>query len=284
VRDGDDLALEIVGRAVVPLDYIGEDRWKLRPQPATVLAFDRDEAGVVIGYHIGDHVELRFTPGVGLPEAGELAGRVAAAHHIEKLEGLGVVRLQGVIDIPNLKRSGEMVMWLEWPGRWRVDETMGEESGRTASDGGTLRMQTPRQPAELVEGEPAELMRQRDPFLRFGDWRREGNRLTVMQALGDGDMRVLLVRVGDCSAPAPTLFVGAESGRLESMAGLTFLPGVGRIGQKVRFSDWRDVGGALLPGRVDVELAHPLIGKISSAVQQIDVGIDVPEGHFALRD
>jgi hypothetical protein len=31
----------------------------------------------------------------------------------------------------------------------------------------------------------------------------------------------------------------------------------------VRFSDWLDVGGALLPGRVEVELAHPMIGNAS---------------------
>jgi hypothetical protein len=120
--------------------------------------------------------------------------------------------------------------------------------------------------------------------LRFGDWRRDGAPLAVVQELGAGDQRVLLVRAGDCSAPAPTLFVGVESGRLENVAGLTFLPGMGRIGEKVRFSDWRDVGGALLPGRVEVEVAHPLIGTFVSVVQQVDVGVEVPEGHFALAD
>ena len=45
VRDGDGLALEVVGRAVAPLDYVGEERWKARPEPSTVLAFDRDPSG-----------------------------------------------------------------------------------------------------------------------------------------------------------------------------------------------------------------------------------------------
>ncbi|MFT5154285.1 MAG: CubicO group peptidase (beta-lactamase class C family), partial [Planctomycetota bacterium] len=49
VRDGEDLALEVVGRGIVPLSYLGEDRWKLRPNPSVVLAFDRSEDGVVIG-------------------------------------------------------------------------------------------------------------------------------------------------------------------------------------------------------------------------------------------
>jgi CubicO group peptidase (beta-lactamase class C family) len=286
VRDGDDMALEIVGKAVVPLDYIGEDRWKLRPQPATVLAFDRDEGRAVIGYHVGDHIEYRLTPRADLPEAGELAERVAAAHHVERLEGQGVVRMQGTIDIPNMKRSGKTVMWLEWPGRWRIDEVMGEEIGRISSDHGALRMQTLKQDVQAVEGEQAELLRQQDPFLRFGDWRLGGGALTVIQELGQGDDHVLLVRAGDCSAPAPTLYVDVESGRLQGMAGLTVIPGAGRIGQRARYSDWLDVGGALLPGRIEVELALPMIGKLGilSVFQQVELGVDVPEGHFALAD
>jgi CubicO group peptidase (beta-lactamase class C family) len=284
VRDGDDLALEIVGRDVVPLDYVGEDRWKLRPQPATVLAFDRDETGAVVGYHIGDHVEWRLTPRADLPDADEVAARVAAVHHVERLEGRGVVRMQGTIDMPKLARSGETVMWLEWPDRWRVDETVGKDVGSSASDGSTLRVQSTLQGTVSLEGEQAALLRQSNPFLRFGDWRRDGTRLTVVQELGEGEERALLVRAGDCSAPAATLYVDVESGRLERVDSLTFVPGLGRIGEKVRFSDWRDISGALLPGRVEVVLAHPLIGAMVRVVQQVDVGVEVPEGHFALAD
>ena len=86
VLDGDGLALEILGKAVVPLVYIGEDRWKLRPQPATVLAFDRSPAGEVTGYHIGEHQEFRFEPAADLPSADEVATRVAQAHRIDLLD------------------------------------------------------------------------------------------------------------------------------------------------------------------------------------------------------
>ena len=49
IRDGDGLALEILGRAVVPLVYVGDDRWKLKPSPANVIAFDRDpDAGLTM--------------------------------------------------------------------------------------------------------------------------------------------------------------------------------------------------------------------------------------------
>jgi len=283
VRDGEDLALEIIDKALVlPLDYLGEDRWRLRQEPSTVLAFDRDESGSVTGYHIGEHREFRFTPRADLPPADEIAARVAAAHRLERLAEAGVVRLRGRVDIPKLDMHGESTLWLAWPDRWRADEVVGEERGSLAFDGTTLRSATSAKPAAPLEGAAADLLRQGDPFLRFGDWRRDGARLTVIQELGSGDRRVLLVRAGDASRPAPTLFVDPVSGRLMSVAGLTFIDGLGRVGQKVRFDDWREVAGALLSFRVEVELAHPLIGKVLNVYEDFEAGVEVDAGWFSL--
>lgn len=284
VRDGDDLALEIVGQAVVPLDYVGEDRWKLRPKPSTVLAFDRDEAGTVSGYHIGDHVEHRLTPRSDLPTGDEVAERVAAAHHIERLADAGVVRMGSRLEIPKLDRVGESVTWLRWPDHWRVDERMGEEAGSVAFDGETLRSVSPLRPRAPIEGEAATLLRQSGPFVRFGDWRKQGVALTVVQELERDDERMLLVRLGDCSAAAPTCYVEWPSGRVRRVDSMTFLEGLGRLGQKARFGEWRDVNGALLPGRMEIELAHPLIGTILTTVESVELGVEVPAGHFELAD
>jgi len=284
VRDGDDLALEIVGQAVVPLDYIGDDRWKLRPQPSTVLAFDRDEVGIVSGYHIGDHVEYRFTPRSDLPTSDEIAERVAATHNLARLADVGVVRLRSRLELPKLDRVGESVSWLRWPDQWRVDERVGDEVGSVAYDGGTLRSRSSLGPATPLEGEAATLLRQSDPFVRFGDWRKEGVSLTVVQELKRDDERVLLVRLGDYSATAPTCYVEWPSGRVRRMDGLTYIEGLGRIGQKVRFEEWQDITGALLPGRVEIELAHPLIGTILNIVESVEIGVELPAGHFELAD
>lgn len=282
VRDGDDLALEIVGKAVVPLDYVGKDRWKLRPQPSTLLAFDRDEAGVVTGYHIGDHVEYRFTARADLPTVDDVAGRVAGAHRLEHLADAGVVRLDGEIEIPKLGLRGDTMISLAWPDQWRVDEVLGEEVSHVAFDGETFRRSSSAGSVEPLEGEVGLLLLQSDPFLRFGDWRREGVTLTVIQELDGADGHVLLVRAGDTSGPAPTMYVDLETGRVVRMDGLILLDGVGRLGQKVRFGDWREVSGALLPFRVEVELAHPLIGTILNTYESFEVGVKVDAGWFTL--
>lgn len=282
VRDGEELALEVVGRAVAPLDYLGEDRWRLRQEPATVLAFERDASGTVCGFQIGEHREFRFTPRADLPTADEIAARVAAAHRLELLADAGVVRLRGRVEIPKLDMRGESAFWLAWPDRWRVDEVLGKEQGSLAFDGTTLRQASAAKPAAPLEGLAAELTAERNPFLRFGDWRRNGGHLTVIQELGEGDDRAVLVRAGDASRPATTLSVNLASGRLTRMAGMTFIDGLGRVGEKVVFDDFRDVAGALLPFRVEVELAHPLIGTVLNVYEEFEVGVEVDAGWFSL--
>jgi CubicO group peptidase (beta-lactamase class C family) len=285
VRDGEDLALEIVGKAVVPLDYVGDDRWKMRPKPTTVLAFDRDAAGRVTGFHVGDHAEYRIEPRADLPKAEEIASRVAAAHQLERLSEAGVVRMRGRIEAPKLLMTGECTLSLEWPNRWRLDEAFGGQQGGVAFDGTTLRRASAGQPAAPIEGTAAEQLLQGNLFLRFGDWRQSGEPLTVIQEMPVGDGRAVLVRAGDTSRPAPTLYVDLESGRLVRIDVLTTVEGLGRVGQKMRFDDWRDVAGALLPFRVESELAHPMLGPLPfvNVYEGIEEGVEVSAGWFSLE-
>lgn len=228
-------------------------------------------------------MELRFEPRADLPPVAEVAQRVAAAHRLERLADAGVVRLRGRVEIPKLELSGESDFWLAWPDRWRVDEVLREQKGSVACDGTTLRSATPGKPAAALEGMQAELLRQRDPFLRFGGWARSGERLTAIQELTQGGRRTLLVRAGDFTRPAPTLYVDLETGRLVRMDGLTFIEGAGRLGGKVRFDDFREVAGALLPFRIEVELAHPLIGTVRNVYEGFEAGVAVDAGWFALE-
>jgi CubicO group peptidase (beta-lactamase class C family) len=283
VRDGRDLALEVPGRAVVPLDYIGEDRWKLRPEPANVLAFDRGEDGSVTGYHIGDHQEFRVTAAPDLPSADEVATRVAAAHRLERLADSGLVILRGRLDIPKLDRRGQTTTWLAWPDRWRADEAIGEELGSTAFDGTVLRQALGGKAAVPLEGLAAELTAENSSFRLFGDWRALGIPIQVVQRIRRGDEEAVLVRLGAPEAPATTLFVDWGTGLVKSLGGSTFIEGLGRTGQRVSFSDYREVGGAMLPWHTRFDLAHPLIGTIESVVEEVELGSETPAGLFELR-
>jgi hypothetical protein len=95
---------------------------------------------------------------------------------------------------------------------------------------------------------------------------------------------VLLIRMGDTSAPARTLFVHRETGRVLREEGVTYVETLGRIGQRMDFGDFRDVSGALLPFRTEIRLANPLIGPIVMTVTDCELGVELPEAAFELRE
>ncbi len=284
VRDGDDLALEILAKAAVPLTYVGGDRWKLRPQPNLVLEFDRSATGEVTGYHIGDHQEFRFEPSAELPSADDVAARVAEAHRLDLLETLGPLRLSSDLDFEKLGIQGQITMLLDWPDRFRIDTKSDENFEHLAFDGEQLRYVTSTQSATTLEGQRAELLRASHPLARFGDWKRWYPQTRVIQRLERGSREVFIVRTGDTSAPARTLYVDTELGLVVREDSLTFVDTLGRIGQRLSFGNYRDVSGMQLPHRTELELANPLIGKIVSTVTETELGVELPADAFALEE
>lgn len=283
VSDGEDLALEILGKAVVPLAYVGEDRWKLVPEPATVLAFERSETGEVTGYKIGEHQEFRFRPSPDLPSVDALAALVAAAHRIDLLESLGPIRIKGGLAMEKLGIQGGYTTLLAWPDRFRFDYLVKDELERVAFDGEHVRYDGTAGPRVEADAARAAELRLETPLARF-DWSRRSGTMQVIQRLVPDGREVLLVRMGDTSAPASTLCVELETGRLVREYGMTTLEGLGRVGQRVTFSDFRDVSGMLLPFRTEVVIANPFIGTIVTTVDAVELGVELPEGTFELKE
>ena len=284
IRDGDGLALEILGRAVVPLVYVGDDRWKLKPNPANVIAFDRDAGGAITGYHIGEHQEFKFTPSKDLPSIDAVCEGVQAFHRMDLLEGVGPLRLEHAISMPKLKREGTSTSWLGWPNRWRSDESMGEDFERISFDGEQVWTESSRAPRAVADAERTAQLMGEAPQARFGDWREAFPGVHVVQQIVTGsDEVVLLVRAGDTSGPAPTFYVEAESLRLGRIDDFAAIPGVGRLGREITFRSFREVEGMQLPDRVEVQLANPMIGKIMLELTSVTAGAPVVDGVFRLE-
>lgn len=285
IRDGDGLALEILGRAVVPLVYLGEDRWKFKPNPANVIAFDRDEEGAVTGYHIGDHQEFKFTPSVDLPSIEAVCEGVQAFHRMDLLESVGPLRLEQAISMPKLKRDGTSSSLMEWPSRWRADESMGEEFERIGFDGEQVWTESSRAPRAVADAERTAQLMGEAPQARFGDWREAFPGVHVVQRVmtgaGEG---VLLVRAGGTSGPAPTFYVEAESLRLGRIDDFAAIPGVGRLGRTTTFRSFREVEGMQVPDRVEVQLANPMLGKIMLELTSVTAGAHAADGVFSLEE
>ena len=283
IRDGDGLALEILGRAVVPLVYVGDDRWKLKPSPANVIAFDRDPDGIVTGYHIGDHQEFKFTPAEDLPSIDQVCEQVQAFHRMDRLEAVGSMRLERTFSMPKLKREGTSSFLMAWPNRWRFEESMEEEFERGAFDGEQVWTESSAAPRAVADAVRSAQLMGEAPQARFGDWREAFPGVHVVQRIEAGDDAVLLVRGGDTSGPAPTFYVkdgAGEVGRVDDMA---VIPGVGRLGRETTFRSFREVEGMRLPERIEVQLANPMIGPIKLELSSVTAGAATPEEWFRLE-
>jgi CubicO group peptidase (beta-lactamase class C family) len=283
IRDGDDLALEIGGTAVIALDYTGEDRWKFRMNPGRVIEFDRNEAGEVTGYHMGDHQEFRFVPSPDLPSIEELAEQVRLAHRIDLLETLGPLRMHSKLTIEKQGIDGTIDTLLAWPNSIRADS---EASGQTESvsyDGETVRYQSTGTELTTLEGDRADQVIYGSPFYYYDNWLTRSPKPTVIQRVTRGERVALLVRMGDTSAAADTLVVDAETGHVVGSDTVVYLPMLGRIGQKSRSGEFREVHGMTIPFRTAVEYPNPMIGTIVVEIQETTIVTDLEEGAFYLN-
>ncbi|MFT6831910.1 MAG: hypothetical protein ACJAZN_002078, partial [Planctomycetota bacterium] len=90
--------------------------------------------------------------------------------------------------------------------------------------------------------------------------------------------------LGDTSRMARTLYIDENLGIVKRLDGMTFLPGMGMIGQSLQFRDFKEVDGMQLPERISVDLAHSMIGEILVTITKFEVGVEVSEGWFRLED
>lgn len=283
VRDGDEMSLEILGQNTVVLAYEGDDRWKVRDEPSTVLAFQRDEQDRVTGFRIGDHEEFRFWPDPTLPSGEEISARVLEAHGLARLEQLGPLRLESTFEMPAAGISGESVSTYAWPDRFRIDAGFATEFEYTAYDGEVVTYASKREPAAEVT-ERARIQRTlRDQHLaRLGDWSVWQEEITVVQQVDLGGKPMYLVRAGDLSAPGRTFYVEVETGRVLGEDCLTVIPGLGRFGMKVRLDDYREIEGMWIPHRLRVQYPVPMLGRMTAIVQKASLGEEPPA--FRLTD
>jgi hypothetical protein len=192
--------------------------------------------------------------------------------------------LNGELTIEKQDITGEMSTLLAWPDRMRVDSLVADQFERYAFDGENSRTVSSLKPVAILEGERAQLLRLESPFARYGDWKRWYPEAHVIQKISGGGKEVVLVRSGDTSAPARTLYIDLEKGGILAEDSMTFIETLGRIGQHVEFGDYRDVSGMFLPFRTEIEYAHSMIGTITTTVTDYELGVELPEGVFELKD
>jgi len=50
----------------------------------------------------------------------------------------------------------------------------------------------------------------------------------------------------------------------------------------MRFADFRDVSGMLLPYKTQIKFANPMIGTVWTTISKMELGVELPEDTFRL--
>lgn len=283
VLDGSGIGLEILGKTVVPLQYVGNDTWKMLPNPSNRLAFHRDENGRVLGYRIGDHQEYRFDPDPELPSADEVVERVIATHGMANLEESGPIRIKARLEMSKQGFSGTMDVLMVADGRFRVDYAVAENTENIVFDGEQLWYASSVEEAAVVEGERAAAFMNSSLAIRLGDWRKNGNRIEVIQRLTQRSGRsVLVVRSMGEEGYARTRFVDEESGYVGREDSISVVPGMGVMGEQMEMGDFKEVGGMTIPHRMEIEYASPLLGTMEVTVDEVELNVELLPDSFKI--
>lgn len=283
VLDAGELAMEIPGKGIVALTYIGDDRWKL-PDPNKVMEFNRSESGTVTGFTLDGKIEHKFTPSADLPSADEINALVQKAHRLDLLESVGPIRINASISFLAMGMSGEIITTCAYPNRFRTEAKVMAEFERVASDGETVTYASRVKPVGRIEGERAQTIRLDNNMARFGNWKDWYGEVVPIQSLTRGGKNLILVRTGDATAPARTLFIDADSGLMLGDDNVSEIEGVGRLGQRTRFSDFRNVSGMTWPYESKVRYSNRMLGTIETVVKEIEVGVEVNDDTFVVSE
>ena len=249
------------------------------------IEFLRAEDGAVTAmrYAFGGPVETgpRFTPANDLPTVEDVITSVMKFHRIDRLSEIGAVRLSGNVKIEARKMEGPITSLFDAT-RGRTEIVFGTVEQLAITNGGRAWSGASLSGFEELEGQLKEQALLDQFIVRFGDWTKHYQHVEVLKRIAQGDNNMLLVRVEPHQGTGSTMFVHEESGRMVLMHSLTQLPGMGIVGVKARFGDYRDVGGMQLPFRTEAKFATPLIGVVNTVFDEVEVGVDVTDESFSV--
>ncbi len=281
VQDGDGMALEVPGKGVVALEYVGEDRWKSTSE-GFVITFERDEEGEVVSFTLANRREFKFQPAADLPTGAEVAAMVAKAHGLHKLEAVGPMRMNSDIEFTRTGMKGTITTTYSWPNQVRISAQIGNEFEYASFDGQQSWYHSRAKPRAKRDGVIGDQIRLDHHFARFGNLLEWHPQLHVVQKLHRANKDLLLVRTNTTSAAARTLFVDANTGQMLGEDNVVLLEGLGLMGQRLRFNDFREIEGMLLPYELQLRFSNKMIGTLKSKVTNVEFGVELADDFFQL--
>lgn len=284
-RDGDHLNLEIPGAAVVKLIPEQEGRWAVEIARNQKLEFElgpNGPAAAMIAAVGGDRKFRlpRITPDPAWPTVDQVIEKHIQGHHSAGMTTMPPFQRTGTIEMPQRKLNGTIRSLISGKDQFRTEIDLGvvrqvvildRDRGYSATTGQAVTEATGAVAEQQALDHPAALFSDPRPFFKEVS--------LVGKTEVDGKPAYILRAVPKLASPSVFL-VDAESGLLLGQERVVNLPGIGMVGASVRYSDTRDVGGILLPFRIEIDYNSPLLGSTKLQFAEVDLHPEVPADAF----
>lgn len=263
-------------RALLPTEIPGH--YGLEGEPSARIQFEEPAEGVSEAFLFstpgGTERQERHHPQADLPSVDEIVAGMHKAHGLDALEHLGAIRMAGKIDMPTRRMAGHVRLLFDARRSRQIATVTGASELVWITGDGRVFQRVNEAPIHELDGVLREQSILGHPLRRLGDWRADHASVEVLRTIEDGDHAVVLVRTISREGTGSTRLIDAHTGRLMAQDTFEVLPGVGRIGLKAAYGDYREVDGLMLPFRVQYQYAYPLIGEIHYTFETFETGVD----------
>lgn len=228
-----------------------------------------------------------------VPTVPELVAKnLEARGGAEDLRGVGSARFQGTMTVGGGGQDGEMQpapFTLEWerPSRVRMEMTLEGMPMVQGYDGQVSWQLTPflgPEPRRMTEEEARAVERMAGMAVEglLLDWEERGRKVEALgMAEVDGEP-VHRLRVTDEAGHVTDLYLDADTYLERRLEEERKQPG-GTVKVVTNLGDYRPVDGVLLPFRVEQQAEGAPAGQ-RFELEKIELGVDFPQGHFAMPE
>jgi CubicO group peptidase (beta-lactamase class C family) len=257
------LALDVPGQMVYELyPPDDEDRWVFRIRDGLWVRFNEGDAGEVISLTMSEEGQESELPRVGapddadLPSVDEIMAMVHDAGGAEHLRALGAYRATGTVRMVHMGLKGRITSVVAVDGRYRNDMDLGRFGHiRIRVNHGDGWVDLPAMRDTDLQGEFFEQAALQHPLLWLGNWRDTFTEIHVREKRELDGEPVYVVRLKPTLGQPSLLMVSTETGLPVAREATTRAITGMRVPMTIKFSEYHDVGGVMIPHVVETENA-----------------------------
>jgi hypothetical protein len=288
VLEKDRLALEIPWQGLLELKRTDQENvWSIVTAPDRSVKFHREGIGPVTALVLPQERPVtlqRFVPDEDLPSLDELFKRRPDQQRAKKLASLGTIRMSGSIQLTTSQEKGSFQLLAAGDDhlRLKLNVNGGETQQLVVGDRAWLQPLASL-PVQELPAAMARSTRLGGWLLATGDWRSEFEQAPVLKRVELDGKPVFIVHAAPEKGRQRLIYLDAENGLTIGYDEVHELPGLGMVGCEVRFADYREIDGVLMPFKATVKYPTPVLGTQTYQVEKIETRLKFDNDPFTIK-